>query len=162
MSTLMDTKIVDLKRSVIDEKNSDLAKYRYEYKEKKYINMDTLQEDDMWFCWCHYNPKDGYWMFESWKQDGWDAVIAGEDPYVVEGASVNGSNYWQYKDVVLMRCKWSEELKRREESQKMATGGKPRLEQYSREMDQLDPQFTQGAGIGPDEIAALRRRGYKQ
>jgi len=163
MSTLRDTRIVDLKRSVIDEEKSKPDSNRYVFKEKRYVNRDTLCEDNVWFCWCHYNPKDGLWMFESWKLDGWEPVIVKEDKYLVEGASTSGDGYWHYKDVVLMKCKWEDEIKRREENDKMSRGGgKARLKAFARDMDMLEPQFTQGAGVDPDEMDALRNRHYKQ
>jgi len=162
MSTLRDTRIIDLKRSVLDSEKTDPKKKKYVFKSKRYVDMDLLQEDNVWFCWCHYNPKDGYWMFNSWKLDGWEPVIIGEDPYYVEGAANNVDGLWQYKDVVLMRCKWEDEVKRREESQKMATSGRDRLRAFAREMDGMDPQFTQGAGVGPDEMDELRNRSHKR
>jgi hypothetical protein len=162
MSTLSDTRIVDLNRSVLDKEKSKPKANRYVFEKKRYVDMDLMQEDNVWFCWCHWDPKSGNEMFNGWKLDGWDGVISQEDPYIVEGAFVNSDGLWQYKDVVLMKCKWEDEVKRREESLRMATGGKERLRAFAREMDGIDPQFTQGAGIGPDEMADLRNRNYKR
>ena len=163
MATLSDCRIVDLKRSKIDEKKSDPKKNRYVFLEKRFVNRTTFAEDNIWFSWCHYNVKDGLLTFEGWKLDGWEPVIKGEDPYVVEGAHPNEDGYWQFKDVVLMKCRFEEEVARRDAQLKRGKGGgKKVIEAFAREIDAVEPAFTRGAGMGPDEVAQLMGSRYKR
>jgi len=156
MATLADLKIVDLKRSIIDKEKSDPSKNRYVFIEKKYVDKETYSAENIWFSWCHYNPKDGFEMFEDWRLNGWEPVRRGEDHYYVEGATPHVDGYWTYKDVILMKCTLDDEAKRGEERIKLAGGGKERLKAFAKEIDYMEPSFTKGAGIDPDEMDRLR------
>lgn len=156
MATLQDTRIVDLKRSVIDEEKSDPENNRYTFIEKRYVGRDTYELDNIFFSWCQYTPTDGYLMFEGWKYDGWEPVLNKEHPYIVEGATLKPDGMWHFKDVVLMKCPFEDEVKRAEERLRLSGSGKKRLEAFAKEVDYMEPSFTKGAGVGPDELMGLR------
>jgi hypothetical protein len=159
MGVLSDCKIVDLNRSKWNKEKSDPKKNRYVFDEKRYMTGTSQAEDNVFFSWCLYVPKsgDGLLMFEDWRMNGWEPVIQGVDPYVVEGASVNVDHYWQFKDVVLMRCKFEDEVKRAEDRDKASRrGAKAALKSFAREIDAMGGEDSKGAGIGPDEIARMR------
>jgi len=157
MAVLADVKIVDLKRSVIDKEKSDPKKHRYVFTDKKYVGKETYVAENIWFSWCGPYALRDMQAFEDWRLDGWEPVRVGEDPYYVEGATQK-DGYWTYKDVVLMKCTLDDEAKRGEQRIKMAGGGRQRLKAFAREVDNMDPEFTRGAGIGPDEMEHLRGR----
>lgn len=158
MATLADLRIVDLKRSVIDEKKSDPKKNRYVFIKKHVADKETFAAENIWFSWCLYIPKEaGGEMYEGWRLDGWEPVRRGEDPYYVEGATPHADGYWTFKDVILMKCTLDDEAKRGEQRIKLAGGGKQRLKAFAREIDHMEPDFTKGAGIDPDEMSHMRR-----
>jgi len=162
MATLSDCRIVDLKRSKLN-KESDPKKHKWVFDEKRYVNRTTFTEDDVWFSWEHYNPKDGCLAFEGAKLNGWSPVIVNDDQYIVEGAHVNGDGYWTFKDAVLMRCRFADEVARREKNIKATQGGgKKVMQAFAREVDQIEPAFTKGAGMGPDEVEQLMGHRYKR
>jgi len=154
-------KIVDLKRSQIDEERTDREKGDYHFIPggKKYVDNEARVADNIFFSWCQYNERDGYRMLNEWKaRYGYDVVKNGEDPYWPEGANKTTEGYWQSGDVVLVKVPLDRELARREMDIKMAgadkkagEAGKDRLRAFAKGLNKIEP----GAGIDPDEMEHL-------
>jgi len=166
MPMLREIKIVDLKRSQLDEKKSSKSKGIYAFVPggKKYVNRDSLVADNVFFSWCQYNERDGFRMLNEWRvKYGYEPVKNGEDPYWPEGALMNPEGYWTYGDLVLVRAPLDREMARRERDVKIAgadkkpsEAGKDRLRALAKSINAIEP----GAGVDPDEMEHLLGRKF--
>jgi len=159
---LREIKVIDLKRSEVDEKKSDPKNGKYVFAPggKKYIDRGFASvADNLFFSWCQYNNRDGFRMLNEWKvKYGYEPIKSGVDPYWPEGAALNAMKYWQYGDLVLVAAPLDRELARRKKDIAIAGADKPRgeagkakLKAFARGVNSVEP----GAGVGPDEMEHL-------
>lgn len=104
--TINEIKIVDLNRSELDKKNSDIDKNIYKFKKKVYVKHpeDYLKAETMhpyFFHWGRMTP-DGR-AIETWRNNWNYDFLTKEDSYWPEGVRRNEEGHYQWGDAVLMK-----------------------------------------------------------
>ena len=161
MRSLRDIKIVDMKRSKIDEAKSDPEKGKYVFFDKKYVDAATKVADNVVFSWCEYNAQDGYRTLNTWRvRSNWEAVKKGEDPYWPEGIMPNAAGLYQFGDLVLVRRTLEEEIADQEFNRELARRGKKEdgLKTFARAVTKqgyLDGEEAD-VGIMPEQLRGMR------
>ena len=136
---LNEIKIVDLDRSEWDKKKSDRKKAEYFFTGKKFYIDNKIKETrtPYHFSWCRYDQRNGYRELNEWKYlYGYSPVSVDIDPYYPEGITPNESGYYQYGDLVFVKCSLLEHLRRMEENRRIGTlGGKAALDQFKAKVE---------------------------
>lgn len=111
---LKDIKIVDLRRSVVNEEKSDRKKMRLVFDKKTYVvtadYKDAHVRPPYKFEW-GAKDKDGYGVL-TYQHMGYEFVTP-EDDFWPEGAILDAENHYVFKDAILMKCPLDVWLKRR-------------------------------------------------
>ena len=126
---LKDIKLIDLKRSKIDKKNSDPDKgiYRFEPNGKVYVSWkDPATRPPHYVKWNRNDPRD----IERWRSLWNYSEVTAKDPYWPEGIKVNEAGYYVYQtDMILMKCPLEDYVNKRKreiEKSELAVASKRR------------------------------------
>jgi len=162
MRSLRDIKIVDMKRSEIDQEKSDPKKGKYVFISKKYVDAATKVADNVTFSWCEYNAQDGYRTLNTWRvRSNWEPVMDGEHAYWPEGVQPNAAGYYQFGDLVLVRRSLEEEIADMEFQQKLARRGakEEHLETFARQVTKEGYRDGEESDVGitPAQLRGMGR-----
>jgi hypothetical protein len=125
-------KLVDLKRSQIDEEKSDPKKNKYFFKKKVHTKY-PFADDAYAYKWNtidetpnRISPE------EEWKiLYNFDYVVAGQDSVWPEGAKLDANNHYVFGDAILMKCRIEDYLaKRKKEVAKSEKAYKAEVDKY--------------------------------
>jgi len=115
---ISEVEIIDLKRSVIDEKNTNRKKGVYKFTKKVYSHSgDYLKTDtrpDWVFEWNRYEPSNGYAEVRKWELTRSASFLTAKDGFVAEGLRPNTDGLFILGDAVLMKIPLKEWLDKRE------------------------------------------------
>lgn len=155
---ITDIKIVDMRHSELDlpqdEEKAKKAKAHmdetgeYKFTKKVYVNFyDKGRRPPYWFTWCRYSEKNNYMDLYEWKMTwGYTPVNRDEDPFWPEPTAPNGEGNYVVGDVILVKVKLIDHLKRKLEEQAMSSrGARAKLQQFNATM-------KKAGGALPDEM----------
>jgi len=92
------SRVVDLRKSKIDETRSDPKSGKYVFLEKVYTEKN--HSEDKFFSWCRNTVRD----ISDWGLNyGYETVKAGVDPYWPEGVSPDGEGLYVKGDLVFLK-----------------------------------------------------------
>lgn len=121
--TLKDVHIVDLNRSELDKRHSDIDKNKYVFKKKVYVKHpeDYFKKETRHPYFFHWGraTADGR-AIQSWIIKWNYSFLTKEDNYWPEGVPRNAEGHYQYGDAVLMKIPIRDFLKKREKELKKA------------------------------------------
>jgi len=147
-------KLVDLKRSIVDEKKSDLKKGKYAFMSKTYLSradfLDASLGLNEYYTWVLYEPRENYRTVETYRYSwGFEIVTVG-DRMCPEGISPDAENKYVFKDVVLMKCPLVNWLRKTLADQaKSDQQAKSVLASFEKELDAV------GAGVSQETLSKL-------
>jgi hypothetical protein len=145
MSYLQEHPKVDIKHSVIDEKNSNPALGIYEFIEKKYVNYQDPEVRPPWyFAWCRWTDKNNYAEFNDWKTKYGYSLVTVEDGYWPEGLAPDADGKYVTGDSVLVKCPLRKYIQRRLHEIKIS-------EQSTQSIIARFKQETKDAGVDLDD-----------
>lgn len=136
---LGDVKVVDLKHSAWDAKESCPKKGHYVFSDKKYVNYtDRARRPDYFLTWERWDPRNGYREYnDSRVKYGASHVLSTEKEFWPEGVPPDGENKYVFGDAVLIKYPLIVELKRRAFARDMANrGAKAKMDQFKSQMKQ--------------------------
>ena len=117
-SRLKDFPLVDRKRSTLDEERSKVEEKGLFFFKKKTL-YKLKQNKSLAPYWFHWIRNDPFRINSLMIRRGYDYVTC-KDNIVPEGMIKNESGYYQYGDLVLMKCDLRQYLERRIETRKMS------------------------------------------
>jgi hypothetical protein len=124
---------------------------RYAFKKKVYIDYDGNRRPPYHFTWCRYSASNNYEDLSAWQaQYGYTPVIHGKDQFWPESVYVNASNYYQFGDLVWVKCPLKDYLLRREEERKLMERGQKKIDAVDSMLDKY------GASVPKNLVSQLR------
>jgi len=152
---LSDIRIVDISHSEWDKKASDPKHGKYVFTVKNYINYhEKARRPELFFSWCHYNPRDGLIGVRDWQVKFNYRYITINDPYWPEGLAPDEDGKYVFGDVVLMARPLVEELKDRIDNQNMANLA------AGRKLEAFNMDATkEGVGVDEQTLKSMMERG---
>jgi len=131
--------------------NEERRAGRFAFKKKVYIDYHGNRRPPYHFTWCRYSATNNYEDLSAWQaQYQYTPVIYGKDQFWPESVYVNASNYYQFGDLVWVKCPLKEYLLRKEEERMLTERGQKKI-------DAMDSEFDKyGAKVPSRLIEQLR------
>jgi len=147
-------KLVDLKRSNVDEKKSDPKKGKYAFVSKVYFTKSDFADASLglneYYQWVLFEPNESYRTVQTHKYSwGFEFVTVGDRMWP-EGIEPDSESKYVFKDVVLMKCPLINWLKKVERDQ-MKSDQQAKSSLASFEKDARDA----GIGVSQETLSKL-------
>lgn len=148
MRTLKDIKVVDMKKSVIDEQRSDVEKQKFTFKKKVYSKYPFASEKYK-FKWGRHTERGE--AIEEWIYLFNASFVTAKDGFWPEPpAHLNSEGHFQFGDAVLMKIPIRDYIAKMKASMGKSSKKSQALKrQFQRDIGKLD----KGAVMSDDQLA---------